>query len=238
MAKLPNRFPKVRAVYERDNNENGRYTVNPVINKGFDWVFDNAEEVEAVEKIHGTNMSVRCKDGEVIEIATRIGDRSMNKVNPYSDTESHYLVRGVQNSIRRGYIDQYEDGWVFGELVGPKVHGNPYDLEEHLFIPFDWLRDKCEYRSYGKYSTEFEDISNWLQNEIFSLFYSRMNGTDLSEASVSNGVFVEGIVFVHPNFNQSIHPNTLETKRSDEYGSVTRTVGKLRRDMFDWYHDS
>lgn len=237
MTDLPNRFPKVRAVYERDNNENDRYTVNPVVNQGFDWVFEDAENVEAVEKIHGTNMSVLRKNGRVTDVATRIGDRSMNRVNPYSDTESHYLVRGVQNSIRRGYINESEDGWLFGELVGPKVHGNPYKLDEHLFVPFDWLRDKCQYKSYGKYSTEFEDISNWLQNEIFSLFYSKMNGTELSEASVSNGVFVEGIVFIHPDFNHSIHPRLLETSQSDDYGSVTRTIGKLRRDMFDWYEE-
>lgn len=237
MTALPERFPKIRSVYERDNNDNGQYTVNSVVNDGFDWVFDDAEKVEAVEKIHGTNMSVLCRDGEIKEVAARKGDRSMNRINPYSDTGSYYLVRGVQNSIRRGYIDQSVDGWIFGELVGPKLHGNPYELEEHLFIPFEWLRDKCEYKSYGEYSTEFGDISDWLQNEIFSLFYSSMNGTNLSEASVSNDVFVEGIVFVHPDFDGRIHPDMLNTTQHEKYGSVAKTVGKLGRDMFDWYEE-
>lgn len=236
MTKVPERFPKIRAVYKRSNNSDGYYTVEDEVNRGFKWVFERAEEVQAIEKIHGTNVAVEIEDGRVVDAATRIGDRSMNLVKPYHDTDNHYVVRGIQNSISRGYIDSTVEGWNFGELVGPSVHGNPYDLDEHLFIPFEWLRNKCEYNSYGKYSTDFDAISEWFKNGLFSLFYSKMNGTDLDEASVTNGVFVEGIIFVHPDFDGQVNPTDISNHNSDEYESVAMNVGKLRRDMFDWYH--
>lgn len=237
MTAVPERFPKVRSVYSRSNNDNGDYTVDPVVNTGFDWVFERSDEVQAVEKIHGTNVGILKEDGTVTEATTRIGDRSMNYVEPYDDVDTHYVVRGIQNSIRRGYTDDMDDGWIFGELVGPKLHGNPYDLDEHLFIPFEWLRDKCEYRSYGKYPTDFDSVSGWLEEDIFSLFYSKMNGTDLDEASVSNGTFVEGLVFIHPDFEGRVHPDDLHVTPSEEYGSVTHTLGKLRRDMYEWWYE-
>lgn len=236
MRKVPARFPKIHAPYTRSNDDSGNYTVNEEIKDGYGWVFDRAEDVEAVEKLHGTNVAVEIDvNGDVIDASTRVGDRSMNEINPYNESSHHDIVRGIQNSIRRGYMEVCEEGWNFGELVGPSYHENPYDLDEHLFIPFEWLRDKCEYRSYGKYSTEFDDISNWLENEIFSLFYSRMHGTDLDESSVSEGVFVEGLVFIHPDFEGVIRTSDLNSTDSDQYGSVATNVAKLRRDMFSWY---
>lgn len=236
MTKVPERFPKIRSVYKRSENTDGYYTVDPRIKNGFSWVFDRSSEVEAVEKIHGTNVSVLVEDDKVVRAASRVGDRSMNLVEPYNQPEKHFIVRGIQNSIKRGYTDNLEDGWNFGELVGPSVHGNPYDLEENIFIPFEWLRDKCEYRSYGKYSTEFDDISHWLEEEIFSLFYSKMHGKRIEDCSVSNGVFVEGIVFIHPEFNGEVSTKDLDSVKSEDYGTVTNTVCKLRRDMYDWYY--
>jgi hypothetical protein len=237
VTKVPEKFPKIRSVYKRTDDSAGNYTVDPVVNDDFKWVFKNPCEVEAVEKIHGTNVAVYINDSKVTKISSRVGDRSMNLVDPYEQTEKHYIVRGVQNSIRRGYTDNLVDGWNFGELVGPSVHQNPYDLDENLYIPFEWLRDKCAYRSYGKYSTEFEDISRWLREEIFSLFYSKMHGKSLEESTVSNDIFVEGIVFIHPEFEGQISPTDLDDIQTDNYDSVTHTICKLRRDMYSWYHD-
>lgn len=234
--KVPDRFPKVRSPYTRSENERGEYTVNNEVADGYDWVFDRADEVDAVEKLHGTNVAVCIDESEVTDVVTRMGDRKMNKLNPYGSNH-HYIARGVQNSVRRGYMENLTDGWNFGELVGPKLHGNPYELDEHLFVPFDWLRDKCAYKSYGEYSTEFDAISEWFEEGLFSLFYSRMHGADFDESSVSNGRFVEGVVFVHPELEGKIHPSDMDTVSTVDYSSVARPLAKLRRDMYSWYKE-
>ena len=235
MTKVPARFPKVKSPYTRSENKRDEYTVNNNVTQGYGWVFDRAEEVEAVEKLHGTNAAVLVENEEVVNAATRMGNREMNEVEPYGPTNHHYITRGVQNSISRGYISDLEDGWNFGELVGPSLHGNPYELDEHLFVPFEWLRDKCSYNSYGEYSTRFDAISDWFEDGLFSLFYSRIHGVGLDESSVTNGTFVEGIIFVHPDQDGRIRPSGIETSETVNYDSVAMPLAKLRRDMFDWY---
>lgn len=241
MTKVPERFPKIEAPYVRKENDRGDYVVTDEIASTYDWVFNRADEVDAVEKIHGENSAVYVKDGKIEDAARREGNRTMTLIDPYKP-KNHYLVRGIQNSTRRfSYMEKdfSENGWYFGETVGPDVHGNPYDLEENLFIPFDWLRRKATYKSYGDYSVEFKDISEWLESGIFSLFYSLMNGIDdLTNASVSNGVFVEGIVFVHPDFDGLVKKDDLNPEDSEKYGTVSRNFAKLRRDMYDWHDGS
>lgn len=238
MENKPARFPKVKAPFTRSDNERGNYTVNPEVQDGYSWVFDRAEEVEAVEKLNGTNVAVYVEDGEITDAMRREGGREMVPVDPYAYSDRH-IVRGIQNSSHRfSYMEKDfdGDGWHFGELVGPNVQGNPYELEEHLFVPFEWLRRKATYRSYGEYSVEFDAISDWFEDGLFSLFYMLMHGLDSVEAaSVSNGVFVEGIVFIHPDHEGRIGPNDMETVESEKYGEVTESLAKIRREMFDWH---
>lgn len=235
MSDIPDRFPKVQSPFVREENNNGNYVVTNKIKEGFEWVFENPQVVDAVEKLHGTNVGVKIENGEVVDVATRLGNRDIQLVNVYGNRKDHYVVRGVQNSLNRDYIntDKYNN-WIFGELVGPKFQGNPYNLDENIFIPFDWLRRKATYRSYGKYSVEYEAISDWLETDIFSIFESLMHGTQYDEAKVSNGYFVEGIIFVHPDVD-SIRPSGLNIKQSDEYSATTNQLAKIRRDMFDWF---
>lgn len=247
----PDRFPKVRPPFERHESEDGHWVVRDSIPDRFEWVFDRATEVDAVEKLHGTNVAIRLSEDPesdyiVDDAAQRRGNRQMELVEPYgTKAYTKYIVRGIQNAMQRGsYIDylwdEFGEGWYFGELVGPKVHGNPYDMNEHLFVPFDWLRDSVSYRSYGQYSTEFDAIRDWFEgreNGLSSLFNSRMNGVKLEESRPDAGQFVEGIIFVHPDHHGPITLDAMNTYESDLHGGsvVTDTIAKLRRDMFVEY---
>jgi hypothetical protein len=241
---IPTRFPKVLSPYTRAESDTDSYIIEaserPYVQTDFEWVFNRADEVAAVEKLDGTNMAVYVEDGDVVGGATRYSDRSMGQLDPFGPTTHHFLTQAVQNSIRRGYIDfvsdSYGDGWFFGEAVGPKIQGNPHELDERLFIPFDWLRDKCEYESYGQYETDFASIKQWFagkENGLFSLFASRMHGQDLRSSRPDNGTFVEGIIFVHPDQTGPIRPGTLTQIENRERG--VRELAKLRRDMFRPY---
>ena len=220
---IANRFPKVHSPFERHENDNDEYVVYNERNEDLlqftDWV--------AVEKLDGTNCAIYVDENEgVVDAFTRMGQDPMQRIDPYGNTNHHRLLDAVQNSIQRGYTSGLNSGVHYGEVVGPKIQGNPHELDERLFIPFDWARENLVYESWGDYPQTFDAVSEWFEDNLFSLFYSRMHGTTFDEASVANGTFVEGIMFTHPNVAGGYELN--ETPNADNFA-------KLRRDMFEWY---
>jgi len=207
----PTDFPKLHAPFKRHENESGEYVVFDEVNDGFEWVFED-DSVRAVEKLDGTNVSIVLDaDGEIDSVYTRMGDETINHIAPFT-SEHPFIIKGILNSLSRGWIDNLESNTQHhGELIGPKVNGNPYDLEEHLFVPFDYLYDKVYYKSWGDYPKTYDVISDWFEDGLLPLFYARIHNLQFDE--LPEDAFVEGIVFTHPDGRKA----------------------KLRRDMFDWY---
>lgn len=220
------RFPKIESPFDREDQD-GEYVV-------FDsWNVDPAwfkGSTIAVEKLDGTNCAVWLESGQVQDVFTRMGDKSMNYVHPYpSDTNHGRIVAAVRNSVQAGYFDGLAEGYHYGEVIGPKIQDNPHEVDEHLFIPFQWARENLRYKSWGEYGQDFEDLSAWFKDGLFSLFYAHYHGTDLDAASVSNGTFCEGVMFTDRTVP---HSYTFEVRPESE------NFAKLRRDMFKWYEGS
>jgi hypothetical protein len=181
---------------------NNMYIVTPDINPDYEWVF-NDSLVMAIEKLHGTNVSIVIQDG----IITGCWNRT-ERVQFFNKGKK-YIIDGLLNSYERGYTEFLADGQHFGELIGPKVNGNPYKLKEHIWIPFNtFARNHLLYKSWGKYPKDFETISNWFEKDLIPLYACMVQGTDARTTG-----FVEGIVFTHPDGR----------------------MAKLRRDMYPWF---
>jgi hypothetical protein len=183
---MPSDFPKLESPFVRKIDVNGNYTVVEEVSPGYEWVF-NDPTVKAVEKLHGTNVSVVIENGVVSSIWNRTG-----RV-PFFNKGKNFIVQGLLESYERGYLD-LEDGQHFGELVGPKLHGNPYGLKEHLWLPFKtYSWNRLAYTSWGKYPKDFASVCEWIGSNLMPLFSLRMNGKDFPNP------FVEGVVFTHPD---------------------------------------
>lgn len=194
-------MPKLESPFIRKELDNGDYVLTPEINPGYEWVFEDSD-VMAIEKLHGTNVSIVIFEGTVISVWNR------TERIPFINKGKKWIIEGILNSYERGYMDLLADGQHFGELIGPKVNGNPYQLDIHLGIPFSTFSpNHLKYKSWGKYPKDFETISNWFK-ELIPLYSSMVQG----EEGRKNG-FVEGVVFTHPDGR----------------------MAKLRKDMFDWY---
>lgn len=158
----------------------GKFVVTDEIDPEYKWVFED-DTVKAIEKLHGTNVSIIIMNGKITRIFNRTGEV------PFFGRSKRHIVEGIMNSFERGYCN-FTDGQYFGELIGPKLHSNPYKLEQHLWIPFStYAADKLYYKSWGKYPKTFEAMSEWFK-DLMPLF------------SLSKGIkggFVEGIVFTH-----------------------------------------
>lgn len=195
------RYPKLHSPLVREERDGG-YFVADEVQEGHEWVFEKADQdhVIATEKLDGTNISVLYESGDEInhpgkfQIWARAGQAPMNY---YSLLEKNntYIVDGVLEAWRRGWIEEYaEDGEpLYGELIGERVKGNPYDIDGNLFVPFEYLKDKCSYHTYGKYDTGYEEFKTWFDEGLIPLFYARWHGVDFDRAA--EHCQPEGVVF-------------------------------------------
>ncbi len=196
-------MPKLQSIFKREQTNDG-HIVTPEIQEGYEWVFTD-NQVKAVEKLHGTNVSILIEQGQVTGVWNRT-----NRI-PFINKRTAQIIEGILESSKRGWLDQLSDGQHFGELIGKKVNNNKHCIEGHLWVPFTRLQTSCAYKSWGKRPKTFDSINNWFKTELFSLFYCAHHGKS-AEQSLQDG-FCEGVVFTHPDGR----------------------MAKLRRDMFDWY---
>lgn len=189
-------MPKIQSPFVREMI-NGFYVVTPKINEGYEWVFEDPN-VLAIEKLDGTNVSIVIENGEIKQIFNRT-----NRI-PFFCKSQRQIIDGTLEAFCNDRCN-FSDGQYFGELVGPKVNGNPYQLEKHEWVPFvTYAKNHLAYKSWGQYPKDFETISNWFKDDIFSLF-GRIRKHEVMKP--------EGVVFTH----------------------FDGRMAKLRRDMFDWF---
>ena len=175
-------MPKLKSPFVRKVID-GQYVVTDEIEYGYDWVFKD-DTVMAIEKLHGTNVSIQITDGVIVGIWNR------TERLPFFNKGKQHIIMGILNSFGKGYMEFMGDGQHFGELIGPKVNANPYNLKEHIWIPFETYGQKhLRYKSWGKYPKDFKTISEWFK-ELMPLFMIRRGDKE---------GFVEGIVFTHPD---------------------------------------
>ena len=175
-------MPKLKSPFVREEI-NGDYVVTNEIAEGYEWVFED-DSTLAIEKLHGTNVSILIQDG----IITGVWNRTERI--PFFNKCKVHIIQGILESYKKGYMEFLPDGQHFGELIGPKVNGNPYKLDFNLWIPFESYGQKhLKYKSWGKYPKTFEGISDWFK-DLMPLFTLRRGEKD---------GFVEGVVFTHPD---------------------------------------
>lgn len=198
-------FPKIKSPFKRTHNAKGEYVVTPEIEEGYEWVFEPG--VRAVDKLHGTNICVHTHEGKIVAVdnrTTRILHPPIEIYTKKSSSQSRFLL-GILNSVDRGWLETYPDESVYGELIGPDINTNLHETPYPLFVPFEYLYERCHWKSWvnNKYPKNFEAISDWFK-ELISLFTQRV---------FKKEILGEGVIFRHPDGR----------------------VAKLRRDMFDWY---
>ena len=220
MIELSN-FPKLHCpfirksfrVNEKDWEKHGRklqmrspdvYLVINEINPEYKWVFEDPDTI-AIEKLNGTNLKILTEKGRLIVVQNR-----KNIIDPLQiiKGQSHFL-EGIFQSIGKSYVEK--DGTQCGELIGPKLQGNPYELITHLWYPFKKAIKHLRYNSFDKHERSFENWNIWFENYLFSRFATKCGNAK---------IMAEGIVFYN--------------LRRKEEKKVWRA--KLRRSMFEWYY--
>jgi hypothetical protein len=200
-------FPKVECPFIRVLNSKDQYLVIDKVNPGFEWVFDDPDTF-AVEKLDGTNVKLKTEHGRLVALQNR-----MNVIDPLQIIKGKaFIIEGIFLSIQKGYV--LTEGEQAGEVIGPKLQGNPYQLQNHLWYPFEKAIAHLRYKSFENHDRTFENWSSWFKDHLKSLFHSKLVGYE-------NASMAEGVIFYN-------------LKRKAEGKSH---LAKLRRDMFEWYYD-
>jgi len=216
-----NDMPKLECPFEKDPNF---HVLLPEIKEEFQWVFTN--DCIATDKLDGTNVSILIDKHKI----TRVFNRTCEIILFSKGSKRFY--EGVYNTIDRKYLHfSSPDGQHFGELIGPKVQGNPYNLKEHLWVPFSYLIEKYSFKFWnkaveeGEFNGTDEEVFN-LVSDIFKVLWSpfkrnklknlySLEDNPVTENMGFEGLAAEGIVFYRK--------------------SNPEEMCKLRRDMFYWY---
>lgn len=201
-------FPKLESPFER-MEINGKYVVIPKLKPEYLWILDK-DTVIATEKFDGTNCSVLVEDGKIKVV--------MNRKNRIDIWKSHKMYYdGIKRAIdeKKFQLERLKDGQYFGELIGEKINGNPYRLEGHLFLPFEYIKKHYLFKFYYDWLDEEIDLQKITHKEVYykfsELFY---NLKSLYFRKFKEDKAPEGIVF---------------------WNRETGEKCKLRIDMFDWY---
>ena len=185
------------------------YLVVDKINPGYEWVFDDPDTF-AVEKLDGSNVKILTEDGRLSHVQNRL-----NVIDPLQVIKGKtFIIEGIFQAIGKGYV--LKDGEQAGELLGPKLQGNPYKLSVHEWYPFEKAIKDLRYRSFDEHERTFDNWSTWFKDWLFSRLYTKR----ASKLGLKDKVMAEGVVFYN-------------LKRKEE-GKSWRA--KLRRDMFDWFY--
>lgn len=186
------------------------YLVINQVNPGYEWVFEDSDTF-ACEKLDGTNVKILTKSGRLIVIQNRL-----NIIDPLQVMKGNtYITEAIFQSIGKDYVK--ETGEQAGEVIGPKLQGNPYKLDVHLWYPFEKAITDLRYRSFDEHDRNFDNWSSWFKDHLFSRFFSKR----AARLGTDEKVFAEGVVFYN-------------LKRKSESKTW---MAKLRRDMFLWFYD-
>jgi hypothetical protein len=185
------------------------YLVVNRVNPGYEWVFDDPETI-AVEKLDGTNVKILTDNGRLVAVQNRL-----NTIDPLQVIKGKtFIIEGVFQAIGKDYVKV--DGEQVGEVIGPKLQGNPYKLDVHLWYPFEKAISDLRYKSFHEHDRTFDNWSSWFKTGLVSRFFTKR----ASKLGLSEVVMAEGVIFYN-------------LKRRAE-GKTW--MAKLRRNMFDWYY--
>lgn len=183
------------------------YLVTNEINAGYEWVFNDPDTI-AIEKLNGTNVKLKTENGRLIALQNR-----KNILDPLQILKGKsFIIEGIFMAIQKGYVDDNLEQ--AGEVIGPKLQGNPYNLDNHIWYPFAKSIKHLRYKSFHDYPANFANLSAWFKDHLKSLLHTKKIG-------YQDAAFAEGIIFYN-------------LKRKSEGKTY---MAKLRRDMFHWYYN-
>lgn len=170
---------KIPTLFER----NDRFKVTPAVREECAWVLEG--QGRATEKLDGMNVRLTIRAGTLVRLEKRRNpDKAQKKLGIrdgwYVDTHAddpadRYLLQAAANTD----VSDWPDGEHAAEAMGPKIQGNPLNLERLHCVPFN-----LDIPDYTGIPLTFEGLRDHLKQ---------------LDSRYRPGQLAEGIVFHHPD---------------------------------------
>ncbi|MCG6498467.1 RNA ligase family protein [Kitasatospora sp. A2-31] len=147
------------------------------------WVFDG--EGAPTEKLDGTNVRLTVRGGHLVRVEKRRNPSKLQKQQGITDgwyvdtAEDAAEDRWILAAARNTDVTAWPDGEHSCEALGPRIQGNPLDLDDHRCVPFN-----LEVPVYQDVPRSYAGLRDFL------------TGLD---SRFAPGTLAEGIVFHHPD---------------------------------------
>lgn len=156
---------KIQTIFERKWDGNRGVIDKPMA------IFD-PNTAMATEKLDGTNVRLTVRNHKLVRVEKRHNPTKRQKIEGindpwYSDAfEYEPSDKYIWEASINTDLSSVEDGEWSGEAVGPKIQGNPLNLEKHEVVLFSNLEVRVKRLVYrDKPPIEFEKLGKWLKEQ-------------------------------------------------------------------------
>ena len=169
---------KIETIFDRGDD----FKVIPEPRVTCEWVF--AGEGIVTEKLDGTNVRLTVSNSGITRVEKRRNPTKQEKAEGMEpgyidanrdDPQDKHIFRAVDNTDVSNWLDDLYES----EAVGPKIQGNPLELEKPVCYPFMFKPIILD-----NVSRDFNSIKEYIVN---------------LESKFSPGHPAEGVVFHHPD---------------------------------------
>ncbi len=175
------RMNKIITLFKRDMANAGRITKEYALPEEY----VKAAQIYATEKLDGTNVRLTVRSHTLVRVEKRNNPTKEQKSNGiiepwYIDAKStepsdRWLMEAAQNTD----LSTIDDGEWSGEALGPKIQGNPLNLESHRVVLFS-----CDgVPIFDNVPLSYDALKEWLPKQ---------------KSKYGNNCGIEGIVWHDP----------------------------------------
>jgi len=183
---------KIPTLFDRDWNGNRKVIaqLDPRLEgKEIDW-----SQAICTEKFNGTNVAFTIENNQVINYWKRKNPSKEEKklnIEPsyievdFEDPNTKYITKAITEYMWKDFHKMYPipNGLYSAELIGPKIQGNPYNLNFYYFI--------------------FFSIPDFIKNYTFDMqspnYLLLRNTLPLLKSHLNPNVSIEGLVWHFPD---------------------------------------
>lgn len=154
---------KIKTIFERDWER-----TKVVVNKYVDpMIVEQLKTAKATEKLDGTNIRITLRSGLVVRVEKR---RNPDKIQKQKGITEPWYVDADRYSPEDKYIFEavdsmevypHPDGEWSGEALGPKIQGNPLNLDHHVVVLFSLGMAPV----FEDVPTDFDGLKEWLPKQ-------------------------------------------------------------------------
>lgn len=152
---------KIKTIFDRDWTGNKKVINKPLID------LELLKNAVATEKLDGTNVRLTVRNHTLVRLEKRCNPSKIQKVKGIEEPwyteayESEPNDRYMWEAAKNTDLSDAPDGEWSGEVLGPKVQGNPLNLEKHIIALFSLGKVP----SFDDVPLDYEGLKAWIPRQ-------------------------------------------------------------------------